>query len=291
MGKPPKQFHEGYWYHVYVRSLEEVRLFETDDERDWFLEKLDETFDRRKVTLGALCLMDTHYHALVRMGPVDLDRVLNSLHMSYAKHINHERERRSSVFEKHPGTDIVLDDSYLLQLIPYIHNNPVEAGMVKNPQDYEYSTDRLFRHEECAIGPFECWEWPPYFKENDRIKTYRRQMDEYDPEEIPRSNDGYVGTEEEWQELEKRDEDRSDRYRDRRDRESMETIANRHAQQIETTVEDLKQPGRKQPEARIRQNAMIAMYEEGYGPTEIGDFFNRDKAAVTYAVRTYGEAS
>lgn len=291
MGKPPKQFHEGYWYHVYTRSLEEVRLFETDDDREWFLETLDETLTRRKVTLGALCLMDTHYHALVRMGPMDLDRALNSLHISYAKHLNHVRDRRGSVFEKHPGTDIVLDDAYLLQLVPYIHNNPVKAGMVDSPEDYKYSTDGLYRDGECELGSFECWEWPPYFKGSDRVKTYQRQMNEYDPEKIPRSNDGYVGTEDECSELEKRDEARSDRHRDRRDRKSLETIATNHAKENETTVEDLKKPGRKQPEARTRQEAMVEMYEEGYGPTEIGNFFNRDKAAVTYAVRNDGEES
>ncbi len=133
MGKSPKQFHEGYWYHVYPRSLPELSLFESSEEREWFLTRLDDVFVRRNVAIGAFCLMDTHYHALVKMGSVRLDRALNSLHMSQAKHLNHERDRRGSVFEKHPGTDVILDDAYRLQLVPYIHNNPVEAGIVNDP--------------------------------------------------------------------------------------------------------------------------------------------------------------
>lgn len=285
MAKPPKQFHEGYWYHVYARSLEGVRLFASDEERDWFVVQLDEVFTRRRVSLGALCLMDTHYHALVRMGPVRLDRALNGLHMSYAKHVNHERGRRGSLFEKHPGTDIVLDDSYLLQLVPYVHRNPMEAGIVEDPREYAWHTDSLYRGEEWEKGPISCWEWPPYFQGEDRSRTYRERMGE--EEDILRKREGYIGTEGEWKKLEKREDQRADRHRDRRDRASMDSIASRLADSNGTSVEDLKKPGRSQPETRIRQRAMVRMYEEGYGPKEIGDYFNRDKGTVAYAIRTH----
>lgn len=286
MGKPRKQFHEGYWYHVYTRSLPEVSLFTNDDEREWFFDKLDEVFVRRRVRVGALCLMDTHYHALVKMGSVRLDRALNGLHMSYVKYVNRERDRRSSLFEKHPGTDIILNDSYLLQLVPYIHNNPIEAGIVESASDYEWHTDQLYRDGEWDHGPFECWEWPAHFRDGDRRRIYRERMGE--DVEVPRNEEGYIGTKAEWKELEKRDEDRSDRHRDRRDRRNMEEIVRDHISDRDVTIESLKEPGRNQPEARIRQELMVEMYEEGYGPKEIGDYFGRHKGAVSYAVRTYG---
>ncbi len=126
MPSPPRQYHEGYWYHVYARGQEEVPLFTTRDEREWFIDKLDEVFHRRGVELGGLCLMDTHYHALVRMGPVSLDRALQGLHTAYAKYVNPRRNREGALFRREPGADIVLEDSYLLQLVPYLHFNPVE---------------------------------------------------------------------------------------------------------------------------------------------------------------------
>lgn len=283
MASRPKQFHEGYWYHVYARSPVELNLFETDEERVWFIDKLDEVFDRRRTSLGALCLMDTHYHALVRMGPVRLDRVLNGLHMSYTKRVNGPRGREGSLFRKHPGTDIVLDDSYLLQLVPYIHHNPVDAGIVEEPEAYEWHTDSLFRTGEWKHGPLDSWEWPPHFEGGDRLRRYRERMGE--KVDYPEGGDGYVGEQEEWDDLEKRDESRSDRYRNRRGRPTMEEIAGRFAEEDDTTVRKLKEPGRKQPYARLRHGAMCAMYREGYGPKEIGDFFRRSKSTVMYAVR------
>lgn len=283
MGMPRKQFHEGYWYHVYARSLPELCLFESVDERSWFISKLDEIFSRRQVTVGALCLLDTHYHALVKMGPVRLDRALNGLHMSYAKRINNLRDRRGSVFEKHPGTDIVLDDSYLLQLVPYIHNNPVEAGIVEDPRNYDWHTDGLYRGDGWRGGSLDCWEWPPYFDGPNRQQVYLERMgEEY---QLPRSDEGYVGNEEEWKGLEKRDEDRQDRFRDRRGRPTMKQITRDVIGEKNLSLDDLKASGRSQPETRLRQQAMVKMYEAGWGPTEIGEFFQRDKGAVLYAVR------
>lgn len=277
-----KQFHEGYWYHVYARAQDEVRLFESDAEREWFVDKLDEVFVRRNVGLGSLCLMDTHYHALLRMGPVRLDRALNSLHMSYVKYINEGRGREGSLFRKHPGTDIILDEKYLLQVVPYIHKNPVEAGMVETPEDYPWHTDELFREGNWDKCFLESWTWPPGF-EKDHKRVYRERMGE--DIELPRSHDGYIGKDEEWDELEKRAERREDRSPDRRNRAPKESIVNDVVSDSDCSADDLKKTGRSQPEAGLRHEAMVQLYEEGYGPTEIGEYFNRTKGSVMYAVQ------
>ncbi len=79
--------------------------------------------------------------------------------------------------------------------------------------------------------------------------------------------------------------DRSDRFEDRRKRRTSEEIAREQIEHHYFAIEDLKEPARSQPESGIRQEIMITMYKEGYGPTEIGDFFNRDSGTVLYAVR------
>lgn len=289
MSNSPKQFHAGYWYHVYARSLEEVPLFVSDDEREWFIEKLDDIFVRRRVSLGALCLMDTHYHALAKMGPVRLDRALNGLHMSYARHINDRRGRQGSVFEKHPGTDIILDDSYLIQLVPYIHNNPVEAGMVEAPGEYEWSTDVLYRNGEWNVADLESWEWPPHFQGDDRTRIYKDRLGE--DLDVPRNSEGYIGTHEEWTELEKRDQEDSDEdgVAERRGRESKDEIVRRIVEDHDVTIDELKEPGRDHDRAEVRHRSMVALYKEGYGPTEIGEYFNRHKGTVSYAIRKFEE--
>ena len=283
MGYPARQYHEGHWYHVYARGLSEVCLFESEEERTWFVEKLDTIFDRRHVSLGALCLMDTHYHALVRMGPVLLDRALNGLHMSYTKHVNAVRGREGPLFRDRPGCDIVLDDSYLLQLVPYIHNNPVEAGMVSSVSEYEWNTDGMYRNKGESLIDWSCWQYPPYFQGEDHEQVYRQRLGE--PWEDLDSEEGYIGTKEEWEQLERRKPERCGHRVERRGRPSMREITSNVVESDDVDVEDLQKKGQGQPETRRRREAMVSMYEEGYGPKEIGDFFGRDKSTVNHAVR------
>ncbi|MFB6346659.1 MAG: transposase [bacterium] len=287
MTNKPRQYHDGFWYHVYARCIDGLRLFQSDDEREWFLQKLDKIFNRRKLSLGALCLMDTHYHALVQMGPVRLDKALNGLHSSYATYLNETRPREGTLFWGRPGADIVLDDAYLLQLVPYIHQNPVEAEIVSDPKKYHWHTDEYYRNGSWSRFTFDSWKFPPHFEDSDRARVYREKMGE-SVEDLP-GETGYIGSKNEWRDLEKRDEDRKQRHRDRRGRKSLEELGRRVAEENDTSLEALKAPGRSQPEARVRQEAMVLMYREGYGPTEIGDFFNRDKGAVVYAVQTSEE--
>ncbi|MEA3506423.1 MAG: hypothetical protein U9R36_02865, partial [Elusimicrobiota bacterium] len=55
-----RQYHEGYWYHVYARGIDENKLFDSDKDRKWFIKKADKIFLRNKIKLGALSLMQTH---------------------------------------------------------------------------------------------------------------------------------------------------------------------------------------------------------------------------------------
>lgn len=286
MASQPKQFHSGHWYHVYARSQDEVRLFEDDDEREWFINRLDSIFKRRDVGLGSLCLMDTHYHALARMGDARLDRALNGLHMSYAKYVNSRRDRDGSLFRKHPGTDIILNDKYLLQVVPYIHKNPVQAGMVDDPRQYDWHTDELYREGEWKHGSLDSWLWPPGFEENPR-RVYRERMGE--EIDVSERSEGYIGTEEEWDKLEKRDPDRKNRSPDRRERKTKKMITNEVLKGSDVTLKELKERGKSQPEADLRHVVMVKLYEEGYGPTEIAEYFNRTKGSVMYAIRKRSE--
>lgn len=291
MAYPPRQYIEGYWYHVYTRSVDEVCLFEFDVERVWFVKKLDEVLSRNQCSLGALCLMDTHCHALVQMGPVALDRALNGLHNGYTKHINALRNRSGTLFDARPGANIILNDQYLLQLVPYIHQNPVKASMVESASKYEWNTDALYRGTEPPREEieFQSWKFPPHFQREDRARIYQQPMGETVEESENRN--GYYGSETDWETLERRKEHRSGPHRERRSRRTMEEIAGKLADEYGMNVDELKAPGRSQPETRIRQEAMVAMYEEGYGPTGIGDCFNRNKGTVVHAVKKLREES
>ncbi|MEA3506197.1 MAG: helix-turn-helix domain-containing protein [Elusimicrobiota bacterium] len=227
--------------------------------------------------------MNSHYHLLVKSGPVGIDRALQSLHMSYAKYVNYSRDRAGSVFRARPGVKIVLNDRYILQLVPYIHNNAVKAGIVLKPEDYPWHTDELYRTGNWQYGPLKCWEYPPHFTGKNRKRLYLELLRKNN--QHPPQGRGYVGDSREWKEIDRRAPKHKNRFSDRRNRKSMDEIAQHIAKKGNIASENLKISGRKQPAAKLRQEAMVEMYKEGYGPTQIGEYFKRDKGTVVYAVK------
>lgn len=116
MAYPPRQFHSGYWYHVFTHHQRDGVLFHSDEDRRQFLQYLDQTLSRQKAFLGAFCLMDTHYHSLIRMGEVDLGRIFQTVHMRYAQYFNQTHDEQGNLFHRRPGMKIVLNDDYLYSL-------------------------------------------------------------------------------------------------------------------------------------------------------------------------------
>ena len=121
MAYPPRLFVEGYWYHVYTRGQRQEPLYFSPLDRIAYLSFLDRELERRGGVIGSYCLMTNHVHLLIRMGQTDLGKIFKAVHMKYAKYFNLKRKTKGHVFQGRPGMKIILDDSYLLQVVGYIH--------------------------------------------------------------------------------------------------------------------------------------------------------------------------
>jgi len=282
MAYPPRLFVEGYWYHVYTKGQRGEPLYFSPLDRIAYLSFLDRELERRGGVVGSYCLMTNHVHLLLRMGETDLGNIFKAVHMKYAKYFNRKRGTNGHVFQGRPGIKIVLDNSYLLQVVGYIHLNPVEAKMVDRVEQFEWSSWSWFLQgnnnelaQSCCPPGFDTQNKHSIFNDVVRNKT-----------QLP-SGENYWGTDEEWAQMERRKEGREGRkYRERRERRSMEEIALESISGTEFTVEDLKSPKKDRELSKKRHEAMNRMYAEGYSCTEIGKYFNRTPATVNYARNT-----
>lgn len=211
MGYPPRLFDEGRWYHVYTRGQRREPLFFAPIDRIAYLSFLDRELDRRGGWIGSYCLMTNHVHLLIQMGKTDLGDLFQATHSQYARYFNRKRDTVGHVFQGRPGMKMVLDDAYLVQLVGYIHRNPVEAEMVPAVTDYEYSSwDWFMNHDPASISSHR---YPPGFQKTDRDEVFREAVDE--PLSCS-SGENYWGTQDEWAELDRREEGRDGRkYRER----------------------------------------------------------------------------
>jgi hypothetical protein len=88
--------------------------------------------------------MSNHTHLVVRAGREDLSRLLKPINAGFAVWLNRKRNRQGPVFSSRYKSILVDEEEYLLQLIRYVHNNPVRAGLVRNAWDSDWSSHRAY---------------------------------------------------------------------------------------------------------------------------------------------------
>jgi len=282
MSKPLRLFIPGYWYHIYTRGQRQQPLFFSHEDRIKYLKLFDEELNRRGGSIGSFCLMTNHAHFLIRQGEVSLDKIYRKVHTEYATYFNLLRGTKGHVFQGRPGCKIVLNDFYLYQLISYIHNNPVESGIVKRISDYKWSSWYMFENKKCDWIQLNSWANPPGFDDKNKIKKFHEIINKQDYE----FKDGgrYIGSENEWNKLQRRLPGREGRkFREKRGKRSMEEIADYVINKTKYSIENLISRDKNREISSLRHKAMALMYNEGYGSTEIGKFFERTPIVVTRA--------
>jgi REP element-mobilizing transposase RayT len=100
----------------------------------------------KEVGQGALCyawcLMDKHYHLLIRTPDGNLSKGMRQLNGVYTQAGNRRHRRVGHLFQGRFKAILVDSDAYLLELSRYVVLNPVRAGMVKTPADWPWSSYR-----------------------------------------------------------------------------------------------------------------------------------------------------
>jgi putative transposase len=134
--------YQNHYYHIYNRSNAQETAFRTRENYGFFLKKYRTLTDSAIETI-AYCLMPTHFHLLVRITteePLDVGTIVGKVLSSYTQAFNRYWKRHGSLFQQHTKAICVEDERYLLTLLAYIHNNPVRAGLVALPEEWEFSS-------------------------------------------------------------------------------------------------------------------------------------------------------
>jgi REP element-mobilizing transposase RayT len=131
-------------YHVMLRGINRMLIFYDDDDRTKFLETMDRMKKEGEFEIYAYCLMDNHIHLLIKEGEDTVQRALKRIGVSYAYYFNKKYARVGHVFQDRFRSEAIEDESYLMTAARYIHNNPVQAGIVERAGDYRWSSYREY---------------------------------------------------------------------------------------------------------------------------------------------------
>ena len=145
MGRKPRVEYEGAIYHVIQRGSSKEQVFKRNGDKLFFLEELQEYKRIMDFKLFGYVIMDSHYHLALQTMSSPLQKIMHRVNNRYSKYYNAAHERTGSVFQGRYRAFPVLDESYLLGLLRYIHQNPVKAGACARVQDYPWSSDIFYR--------------------------------------------------------------------------------------------------------------------------------------------------
>ena len=139
MPRRPRVIVEGAIYHVYNRFARGAEIFAQRDEAERFVALIKSVKKRDGLTVLAWCLMSNHYHLAVRIGPVLLARTMGHIQAKFSMDLNRRWHSSGPLWQSRYKAKMVTDHQHLLQLIAYVHSNPVSAGIIDDPADYRYS--------------------------------------------------------------------------------------------------------------------------------------------------------
>ena len=130
----------GQYYHLYNRGNNCQKIFFERENYLFFLRRFRHYLVDNTLEVNAYCLMPNHYHFLVHLRQGNFSQKMQAFTLSYTKAMNKRYRRCGSIFQGRFQAILVDSDAYLLYLSRYIHLNPVKAGLVKCPEEWEFSS-------------------------------------------------------------------------------------------------------------------------------------------------------
>jgi putative transposase len=160
------------FYHVYNRGINGEVIFTEERNYAYFLQQYD-TYISLISDTYSYCLLNNHFHFLiktksesqilqafekviqdkttedVKSATFHLQNQFAKLFNSYTQSINNANNRTGGLFERPFRRINVENDSYLSQLIWYIHFNPQKHGVIRDFRSYHHSS----YHSHLSIKP------------------------------------------------------------------------------------------------------------------------------------------
>ncbi len=117
-------------HHIMARGIGRHKVFRNDTDRDDFLNRLEVILTETQTPCYAWALIPNHFHLLLRTGSVPIATVMRRLLSGYAQCFNRRHRRHGHLFQNRYKSILCQEDTYLLELVRYIHLNPLRAKVV-----------------------------------------------------------------------------------------------------------------------------------------------------------------
>ena len=131
-------------YHIMLRGINQQQIFEDSEDFNKFLQVLKDSKAISEFEIYAYCLMGNHIHLLIQETKEPIKLIMKRIATRFVYWYNIKYQRVGHLFQDRFKSEPVEDDAYFLTVLRYIHQNPIQSGLCKKPQDYQYSSYNEF---------------------------------------------------------------------------------------------------------------------------------------------------
>ena len=176
MSRPLRIEYPGAWYHVMNRGRRSEIIFSGQKDYQRFIDLLIESCELWNIRISAYCLMPNHYHLLIQTPDGNLSRCMRHINAVYTQRYNRANAYDGQLFRGRFKSILVDGDTYLLQLVRYIHRNPLRSNLTRDLDNYKWSSHVGY------ISTAAKWNWlykdfvlsMLSSKQIDQISSYKR---------------------------------------------------------------------------------------------------------------------
>jgi REP element-mobilizing transposase RayT len=280
MARRPRIFAPGLLYHVIVRGNQRQKTFLSRRDYQVYLERLARYHQKHNVTIYAFCLMSNHVHLLLECGREPLSKFMQGLQQSYTQYFNHYHDKAGHLFQGRYKAIICEKDEYLLELVRYIHLNPVRAKAARNAEEYLYSGHRSY----LSGKPTEVIDPRPVLDLLGGPKAYRRFVADglghgHKEEHYEVEDQRFLGGKQFGEKVRAEAEDEPGR---KRNKASLSKVTEQLAKRLKVSHEELRKPDRSWDRSRARMLiAHVLVKHGGFKVGEVAAYFGRDQTTIS----------
>ena len=127
----------GTLHHVMLRGIERRAIVTDDADRHEFVRRLGASAMQSRTSVYGWALLTNHAHLLLRSGPDGLPRLMRRFLTGYAQAYNRRHQRHGHLFQNRYKSIVCEEDRYFVELLRYIHLNPLRARLVRTLSELE----------------------------------------------------------------------------------------------------------------------------------------------------------
>lgn len=131
--------------HVIARGMNRQVIFSDKADYQDFVHRLGDIVSTSTTACYAWALLPNHVHLVLKTGDVPVSRLMQRLLTGYVVTYNRRHHRVGHLFQNRYKSILCQEEPYLLELVRYIHLNPLRANVVSGYQ-------ALARYPYCGHG-------------------------------------------------------------------------------------------------------------------------------------------